>query len=163
MRTISLALGCMLASTLTTSSKPADRPNFAGTWRLVAQETSAFHGRGAIGNYEEPVCIDQTPPRLTIAVQSADPAGRFEYDLSGDTVRSTGPNGEELTATSQWKGTDLVTTGRRLFTSPTGAEAYDFKETRHLSAGDKKMIVELRIKMFPRDLVRTSVYQRVEQ
>jgi len=162
MKALSLAFGFMLASTLAASSQPTDPPDFAGIWRLVSQETSAFHGRGAIGNHEEPVRIEQTATRLTIAVQSDDPAGRFEYDLSGSTLESTGPNGEELTATSQWKGTDLVTTGRRLFTSSAGAEAYDFKETRHLAAGGKKMTVELRIKMLPRDLVRTSVYQRVE-
>lgn len=137
-------------------------PDFSGHWKLVAQETEAFHGRAAIGNHEEPIVIAQTTTRLSVAVQSDNPAGRFEYDLTGARVTDSALGGEGLWTVSHWDGTTMVSEGRRLFTTPKGPQPYDFTEMRRLSAEGKRMIVQTRIKMFPKDLVRSSEYVRID-
>jgi hypothetical protein len=135
-------------------------PDFSGTWRLAAQSTEAWRGRGAIGNHEEPVRIVQTPTQLAIEVQSSDPAGFFRYELTGNRHQRARPASGELWSASVWDGKRLVTTGRRLFTTSEGPKPFEFAETRQLLDGGRRMQVELRIKMWPADLVRSSGYVR---
>jgi len=152
----------MSVTAVLAASPPNPVPDFTGHWKLVTQETEAFHGRGAIGNHDEPVVITQTATRLSVAVQSPDPAGRFEYDLTGARLTSEARQGGSLWTVSHWEGTSLLSEGRRLFTTPKGSQPYDFAETRRLSADGTRMMVQTRIKMFPRDLVRTSEYKRID-
>src|SRR5687768_12444512 len=143
------------------SGGPAVPVDFSGRWKLVEQETKARGGRGAIGNHEEPVTIAQSADRLSIKVESADPAGRFEYDTTGSALQSTAPGGKRMVTTSRWDGSELVTKGKRLFTSSEGAAVHGFEERRSLSADGTRMTVETRIDLFLEDLYRTSVYARM--
>jgi hypothetical protein len=66
-----------------------------------------------------------------------------------------------MVTTSRWQGSALVSTGKRLFSSPGGAEVHGFEERRSLSADGTRMTVETRIDLFLEDLRRTSVYVRI--
>ena len=150
------------AMALAGSAPPqASTPSFAGSWRLVGQETSAFHGRASIGNAEAPVVIEQTATRLSVTSRSTDAAASFVYAIAPGDADEASPKGE-LWAVSRWEGATLVTRGRRLFSTPSGPEAFAFTERRRLSADGARMTVETRIEMFPRDLVRSSVYARAD-
>ncbi|MFN0150392.1 MAG: hypothetical protein ACKVU1_06730 [bacterium] len=135
-------------------------PDFSGSWHLTAQETEAWRGKGSIGNYEEPVRIAQTATQLFVEVLSPDPAGRFEYDLTGGRHERTHPEAGKLWSSSAWDGARLVTTGRRLFKTPDGPKAFEFEEERELIDGGHGLRVRMRIEMWPSDLVRTSAYAR---
>lgn len=135
--------------------------DFSGRWKLSEQETSAPGGKGSLGNHEEPVTIVQSTDRLALKVESADSAGRFEYDVTGRTLQTAGPGGEKIMVTSIWEGRTLVTKGRRLFTSPGGAALHSFEERRSLSADGQRMTVETRIDLFLEDVHRKSVYLRL--
>jgi hypothetical protein len=100
--------------------------DFSGRWKLSEQETTAPGGKGQLGNHEEPVTIVQSADRLALKVESADTAGRFEYDVTGRTLQAAGPAGEKVKVTSTWEGRTLVTKGRRLFTSQGGAALHSF-------------------------------------
>ena len=135
--------------------------DFSGRWKLFEQETTAPGGKGLLGNHEEPVSIVQSADRLALKVESADTAGRFEYDVTGRTLQTTGPAGEKVKVTSTWEGRTLVTKGRRLFTSPAGAALHSFEERRFLSPDGQRMTVETRIDLFLEDVHRKSVYVRL--
>jgi hypothetical protein len=135
-------------------------PDFSGSWRLAAQETEAWRGTGAIGRHEEPIRIVQTVTQLTVEVQSPDPAGRFQFDLTGNRHERTDPEAGGLWSSSRWDGAKLVTIGRRLFTTPKGPKPYEFVEERELLDGGRRMRAKTRIKMWPSDLVRSSEYVR---
>jgi hypothetical protein len=139
---------------------PAAVQDFSGLWLIDTQETEAWRGRGAIGNHEEPVRIEQTASALAIEVQSADPAGRFSYDLTGARRQQVDPAAGELWSESSWDGATLVTRGRRLFTTPKGPQAFEFREERSLLADGARMRVTTRIEMRPSDLVRVTEYRR---
>lgn len=139
---------------------PAAVQDFSGLWLIDTQETEAWRGRGAIGNHEEPVRIAQAASDLVIEVQSADPTGRFTYDLTGTRRQQVDPEAGELWSESVWDGAVLVTRGRRLFTTAKGPQAYEFREERSLLAGGERMRVKTRIEMQPSDLVRTTEYRR---
>jgi hypothetical protein len=115
---------------------------------------------GAIGQHEEPVRIVQTVTRLTVEVQSPNPAGRFQYELTGERHERTAPETGKLWSSSRWDGAKLVTNGRRLFTTPKGPKPFEFEEERELLDGARRMRVKTRIKMWPSDLVRSSEYVR---
>jgi hypothetical protein len=142
-------------------AQPSD-PGFSGRWKLVSQETSAFRGKGHIGNREEPVTIVAAPPLLTIAYDSGDPADKFAYDLTGAAVTWSEVAGETFSWKSTREGRTLKSSGRRVFRTKDGPKAFKFEETRSLNADGREMTVVLRLDMFPRDLVRTSVYGRIE-
>src|SRR5688572_9222504 len=135
--------------------------DFSGRWKLSEQETTAPGGKGRLGNHEEPVTIVQSADRLALRVESADAAGRFEYDVTGRTLQAAGPSGEKVRMTSTWEGRTLVTKGRRLFTSQGGAAMHSFEERRSLSADGQRMTVETRIDLFLEDVHRKSVYERL--
>lgn len=143
------------------SSIAGSRPDFSGTWKLVAQETKAWRGRGSIGNHEEPVSITQIEASISIKVQSPDPNGLFVYDLNSAGPKRPDPMTEKPWSTSHWEHGTLVTTGRRAFTTPQGSQLFAFTEKRKLSPDGVRMIVEMRIEMQPTDLVRNSQYERV--
>ena len=134
--------------------------DFSGRWKLSTQETTAPGGKRLLGNHEEPVTIVQSDDRLAVNVESADTAGRYEYDVKGRTLQVAGPGGEKIRMTSRWEGRTLVTKGRRLFTSPGGAALHSFEERRSLSADGQRMTVETRIHLLLEDVHRTSVYVR---
>ncbi len=136
-------------------------PDFSGTWRLAAQETEAWRGQGSIGNHEEPVRIEQTATQLSFAVQSADPTGRFHYDLIPKAGTGGPKQDAEQWSSATWDGQKLVTRGHRLFNTPKGPKAYDFEEERRLLPGGERMQVKTRIEMWPSDLVRSTEYERV--
>jgi hypothetical protein len=143
------------------TTAPSNLPNFGGTWKIATQETEAPRQRSAIGNHEEPVRITQTAARLSVEVQSDDPAGKFAYDLTGAVAKSVDLDAGELWTSSRWDGATLATQGRRLFTTPEGPRPFEFSEKRKFSADGERMSVETRIKMQPSDLVRTTEYARV--
>jgi hypothetical protein len=144
------------------TTEPPVPVDFSGRWKLTDQETKARGGKSALGNHEEPVTIAQSGDRLSIKVESPDPAGAFEYDTTGRGVESTPPGGKAMVMTSRWEGRTLVTKGERLFTSPSGAKVHRFEERRRLSADVTRMTVETRIDLFLEDVYRTSVYARIQ-
>lgn len=156
----SVALFVVAGRGPTLSGAPAAPVDFSGRWTLTGQETRARGGKGRLGNHEEPVTITHAGNLLSIQVESADPAGRYQYDTSGQRLERTAPGGKTIATTSQWDGSALVTTGKRLFTSPGGADVYVFEERRELSADGTRMTVETRIDLWFDDLYRTSVYTR---
>jgi hypothetical protein len=151
----------MLAVIVAVSVVAAAAPDFSGRWRLVGQETSAFRGQSAVGNYEGLITVRQSADRLSVATDEAIPGGQFEYALTGMPLTSQVPNGESTVTVSRWEGSTLVTKGRRVFAGPDGPRVYGFVENRRLSDGRRRMTVETVIDMFPRDLKRTSTYERV--
>lgn len=150
-----------LAAIVAVSVVGATAPDFSGRWRLVGQETSAYSGQSAVGNYEGLISVRQSADRLSVATDEPIPGGRFEYALTGTPFTSQGPNGESTVTVSRWEGPTLVTKGRRVFTSPDGPRVYAFVEHRRLSDDGRRMTVETVIDMFPRDLKRISTYERV--
>lgn len=131
--------------------------DFTGRWSLVEQETSAWRGRSATGAHEEAVVVTQTPERLTVRYDPGDGTWDFEYALA-PTAGSSRVG--EVWAVATWEGAVLFTRGRRRFRTPKGGESYDFEERRSLSADGARMTVVTRIEMFPKDLIRTAVYER---
>lgn len=138
------------------------RADFAGTWVLESQTTSAWRGRGATGNHEAPVVVRIVGSRLEIRVQAEAPGAAYDYDLSGTPVRTEGPKGIALVSTSRWDGDHLVTVGTRIFSTREGGRPFGFQEIRSLSADGTEMTVKTTIEMFPQDLVRISGYRRAK-
>lgn len=149
----------VLVAVFLLGSQAAAPVDFSGRWALAEQETSAFRGRGHVGNHEEPLTVVQTPYRLTVKLESTPPPLPIEYDLTGAALIVTGTAGESAESRSHWEQGTLVTRGWRVFTTRDGPRVFAFSERRQL-AGPQRMIVELTISMFPRNLRRRSVYER---
>lgn len=143
------------------STAPAGRAgNFSGLWHKTAQETQAWRGRGSIGNFEEPLRIEQTAKTLRWDVQTDDPTGHVVFDLTGATHRTQDPQAGELWGVAAWEDAALVLRGRRMFVTRNGHEPFEFVETLRLLDGGTRMHVVTRVRMRPTDLVRTSDYAR---
>jgi hypothetical protein len=154
----SLCLGLCFALSLCTDVRQT--PDFSGRWKLIEQETSAWRGRSGIGGHEEDLVIIQSAASLSVHYEPGDGRWDFAYRLMDSGPK---PSGDVEWTSSRWEGRSLVTAGRRSFRAGDGSEAYDFEETRTVSADGGRMTVVTRIEMFPKDLVRTTVYERLER
>ncbi|GMV07281.1 MAG: hypothetical protein AMXMBFR53_35560 [Gemmatimonadota bacterium] len=152
------AAGLSLLLSVSPGLAPQPATDFSGRWKLVEQETSAWMGRSSTGAHEEDLAITQSENRLAVAFADTDGAWDFAYSIAPPPA---GDRGDAWSA-GHWENGALVTVGRRTFRSSKGPVTCDFEERRSLSSDGARMTVVLRLKMFPKDLVRTSAYERVE-
>jgi hypothetical protein len=149
----------VLAVTAFVASAQTPAADLSGRWKLAEQETSAWRGRSSTGAHNEDQIITQSREELAVHYEPGDGTWDFAYALvpAGSRVGT-----DDRWTSAHWEGRTLKITGKRDFKTSEGRKSCEFEETRTLSDDGTRMTVVTRIKMFPKDLVRTSVFERVD-
>lgn len=127
-RRVLLYCSGLLLATAVTGLAQSDKPNFSGTWALDKGQTAGP------GNPVEEV-IEHNEPIVVITSTQPD-GGKFAIRLSTNGKESPNiVNGREMSATTTWDGTSLVTVVR----DPQGMQ---FTEVRSLSEDGKTQTTE---------------------
>lgn len=134
--------------------------DFTGTWQLDrdASEFPEFGGRrgggrggggfgggrggpGGVRGGAATLVIAQTADLLTIEQQSERGTRTLSYRLDDSESSNEGPRGD-LTSTSAWDGSALVTEGTQQLSTPRGDFSIDIVERRTLSDDGQTMTIE---------------------
>ncbi len=159
----------------------AQGTDFGGTWHLDrdASEFPEFGGRrgggggggfggrggrrggpGGVRGGATTLVITQTADLLTIEQQSERGTTRtLSYHLDGSESSNEGPRGD-LTSTSAWDGSALVTEGNQQLSTPRGDFSIDIVERRTLSDDGQTMTIESTRAMPFGDMAMTLVYTK---
>jgi hypothetical protein len=122
MRRMAALLGTA-AVVLMATSVYAQAPNFAGTWTLDQEKTTASNpapaggggggrmgGGGGGGRMGGPMTITQDAAKLAISRTMGENVVVTTYNLDGKPSTNAGGRGGEVTSTAKWDGAKLVVT-----------------------------------------------------
>ncbi len=146
--------------------------DFTGTWQLD-REASEFpefgglrgrggRGRGGPGGVRggaATLVITQTADLLTIEQQSERGTRTLSYHLDGSESSNEGRRGD-LTSTSAWDGSALVTEGTQQLSTPRGDFSIDIVERRTLSDDGQTITIESARTMPFGNMTMTLVYTK---
>ena len=170
----SLIVALTMAAAATGAAQQAD---FSGTWHLDREASELPQpggfaggrgggrrfggggGRGFAGGAADTLVITQTADVLAVEQQSDRGSRTVRYRLDGSASTNPGPRGD-VTTTSRWDGTLILTEGSQRVSTPRGEFSIDLAERRRLSADGQTMTVES-TRTTPRgDITMTLVYTK---
>ena len=114
MRRNALILGALSLVVAATTAQAQDKPNFAGSWTIVADPNAApTGGRGGGGGLGQAATIAQDAKTLTITRTTQNGEIKLVYNLDGSESKNTvmGRGGQtEQVSKATWDGNKLVIT-----------------------------------------------------
>ena len=114
MRRNALILGALSLVVAATTAQAQDKPNFAGSWTIVADPNAApMGGRGGGGGLGQAATIAQDAKTLTITRTTQNGEIKLVYNLDGSESKNTvmGRGGQtEQVSKATWDGNKLVIT-----------------------------------------------------
>lgn len=145
--------------------RAAERPSFAGTWKIDVPQSTPTAGGGRYFTQDAALSdvtlvITQTEGELVIDRQVGDRAGRTVLRLDGVESEVEGPRGGRYTAKSRWDGARIVTEGTQVRQGPNGEVEVHVTDVRELSPDGKTMTITTTIKAPRGANVRKLVFVR---
>ncbi|HOG29946.1 MAG TPA: hypothetical protein PLN93_07440 [Vicinamibacterales bacterium] len=145
-------LAAALALPALAGAQPA---NFSGKWIQDMEKSDPMGGgRGPAG--PQTVTITQTATELTLERETPNGVMKTVYKLDGSPSVNPGGRGGEITSTSAWEGSKLVTK----YTRTMGQNSMEVVETRSLEA-DGTLLLVTAMKGGPMgDTTRKTVFKK---
>ena len=161
------ALAAALAVAAPGLAIAAEKPSFAGTWRVDVERSTPTAGGGRYFEQDAALAglqlvITQTADEVVIDRHVGERTGRSVLKLDGTETIAEGPRGGKLTARSRWDGDRLVTEGTQNRQGPNGEVSVDMTEVRELDADGKTLTVTTTMKAPRATTKRKLVFVKVE-
>lgn len=136
-------------------------PDFSGTWKIDTARSDAPPGRRGqqMDMSGLVLAITQSAEVLTIRQTGMGPDRTMTFYLDGRKSTNAGPRGE-MTSTSTWKGTELVTDGTMQADTPRGPMTMTMHEVRRLGQDGTEMTVTTTNDTPRGTMTRTMVFVR---
>jgi hypothetical protein len=145
----------------------AERPSFAGTWKVDVERSTPTAGGGRYFEQDAALAdlrlvITQTADEVVIDRHVGERTGRSVFKLDGTETTAEGPRGGKYTARSRWDGDRLITEGTQNRQGPNGEVTVAMTEIRELAPDGKTLTVITTMRAPAATTKRKLVFVKVE-